>query len=374
MMSNSTEPPTQAVTPNSGITRMPTRRKLAFASVALGLFLAMLEIIGRILVPATGGTSRWDYESNHVRLSGFPALNTLLEPDAKRFWRLRAGVAPAQIIGRVGTDDLIFTLSTDSDGFRTTPAIDNAERAVLFLGDSCTLGIGVDDDQTIPAVVQRTLSGTRCINAGVPGYSAYQGRVYLEEIVRDLQPAAVVINFGFNDDAAWDDRSDLEHATDAPVQLSWWLSTGIARLTTRGLESLRPVEQASTSPATSNRPRLTDGEFVGQIESMVATCRTNGATPILLIWPLRVQLSQDGVTPKQLALRQFAAKNGVTVIDLLETIRDRESSDVDFFADLLHFNEVGCQMAARRIAETLRSVMVQGDSPAATTSKSATAP
>jgi len=374
MMSNSSDPPTEAARVSSAATRLPMRRKLLFAVVALGLFFLLLETVGRIMIPATGGTSRWDYESNHVRLTGFPALNSLLEPDAKRFWRLRAGVAPAQIIGRVGTDDLIFTLSTDSDGFRTTPAIDNAERAVLFLGDSCTLGIGVDDDQTIPAVVQRKLSGTRCINAGVPGYSAYQGRVYLEEIVRDLQPAAVVINFGFNDDAAWDDRSDLEHATDAPVQLSWWLSTGIARLTTRGLESLRPVEQASTSPATSNRPRLTDGEFVSQIESMVATGRANRATPILLIWPLRVQLYQGGVTPKQLALRQFAATNGVAVVDLLERVRNREPSGVDVFADLLHFNDAGCQMAAERIAEALKPLLDHSDSPGPTTSKSANAP
>ncbi len=339
-------------------------RKLVFAVMMVLAFLTVLEIIGRLLVPAVGN-ARWAHESSHVRLTGFPALNDVLESDSRRFWRLKPNVSPRQIIGRVGNDDLIFSFSTDSDGFRRMTSPASAAQTILFIGDSCILGIGVDDDATIPALVQDRLPDRRCINAGVPGYSAYQGRVYLESIIDKLKPQVVVMCFGFNDNAAWDDRSDLEHA--AAIAAPHWASQfGVTRL----------IGQFTLSSATSRpsgtRPRLTDAEFSAEVESMVTTCIAKGARPILLIWPLREQLNKPGLTGKQSAFARVGQIKGAEIVDLVEAARTRHlNRQVDtgapglvppVFADLLHFNDAGCAMAAAMLVNQINgATRLEGD-------------
>jgi len=324
-------------------------RKLTFAAIVIAGILGALEVCGRLFVP-TEGNARWTHESNHVRLTGFPALNEVLESDAARFWKLKANVAPRQIIGRVGQDNLIFNFSTDDRGFRKLAVPVSPQRTILFIGDSCTLGIGVDDDATIPALVQDRLPGVRCINAGVPGYSAFQGRVYLESIIAELKPSVVVMCFGFNDHAAWDNKSDLEHAAAIAAPPDWTRQFGVTRLIGQFAASF------SSSQPTGTRPRLTDAEFSAEVESMVATCRAHGAQPILLIWPLREQLEQPGLTAKQFAFARVGQIKGAALVDLVEAVRSRHrATRVDHgepvvappvFADLLHFNEEGCAMAA----------------------------
>jgi len=341
--------PSSEAAPPPHSQRRPRGRKVVFSLFTVIVFFALLEVIGRALIPALPDNARWAHESSHVRLTGFPALNNLLESDVNRFWRLRAGIAPTQIIGRVGDDDLVFRVSTDEHGYRRTPAPATSDRSVLFLGDSCTLGIGVDDDQAIPSVMQGLISGARCINAGVPGYSAFQGRVYLESIVRDIRPAAVVINFGFNDDAAWDDRSDLQHAVALADPRGWHENLGLMRLIGR----MTPTVSRSARPAAQSRPRLTDDEFADQIQSMINTCIENEARPLLIVWPLRQQASRPGLVGKQSTMLRIGQSRGVPVVDLLEAVRARPQSDKSLFADLLHFNEAGCRMAADLIAQAL---------------------
>lgn len=331
-------------------------RKLAFAAVTLLVFFTVLEVIGRIVAPSDRN-ARWAHESSHVRLTGFPALNDILESDSGRFWRLKANVPPQQIIGRVGNDNLIFSFSTDGDGFRKMPAPRSHGQTILFIGDSCTLGIGVDDDATIPAVVQDRLPGRRCINAGVPGYSAYQGRVYLEAIIGKLKPQFVVMCFGFNDAAAWDDLSDLEHAAAMVAPAHWGSGFGLTRLIGKF------AAPSATSQSVGTRPRLTDAEFSAEVDSMLATCSANGAEPILLIWPLREQLNQPGLTGKQFAFARVGQINGAVIVDLVEAVRRRHQTTLidpaapgqapPVFADLLHFNDAGCAMAAGMIVNQI---------------------
>lgn len=348
----------QSHSPSPSRRSITRTRKLTFATLIVAAFLGMLEIAGRAFVPMEGN-QRWRYESNHVRLTGFPALNELLEPDARRFWKLKANVPPRQIIGRVGEDNLIFTISTDGDGFRRMATPASSRRVILFVGDSCTLGIGVNDEATIPAIVQSELPDARCINAGVPGYTAYQGRVYLESLIDNLKPRVVVICFGFNDDAPWDDKSDLEHAAQIASPPAWRDQLGVTRLVGRWITA----STATTRPAAGSRPRLTDAEFAEQIECMIAACRKNAAQPILLVWPLRQQLTHDGRTGKQMALIRIGESNGVPVLNLVDTVRARGRSADALFADLLHFNERGCEMAGKMIADAITNARAPADSP-----------
>ncbi|ETX08748.1 SGNH/GDSL hydrolase family protein [Candidatus Entotheonella palauensis] len=85
---------------------------------------------------------------------------------------------------------------------------------MLFLGDSFTMGVGVEQDETYGEVLARRLmEGGRTslqtpsptyevINAGVPGYNTQQALTYLRESGLALEPDLVVLGFYLGNDIA----------------------------------------------------------------------------------------------------------------------------------------------------------------------------
>jgi lysophospholipase L1-like esterase len=68
-----------------------------------------------------------------------------------------------------------FSYSSDSDGFRKTLPIVNADKGVLIIGDSVSFGVGVDDKFTVASSLQKSLGNRyRVINASVGGYNGQQ--------------------------------------------------------------------------------------------------------------------------------------------------------------------------------------------------------
>ena len=96
-------------------------------------------------------------------------------------------------------------LRTNSLGLRGPDVADDGTTRILAVGDSCTFGWGVTEAQSYPAQLQSVLDGAagahryQVINAGVPGYTSYQGLVYLRERGLKLHPQIVIVGFGFND-------------------------------------------------------------------------------------------------------------------------------------------------------------------------------
>jgi lysophospholipase L1-like esterase len=68
-----------------------------------------------------------------------------------------------------------FSYTSDSEGFRRTLPIINADKAVLIIGDSVAFGVGVDDKFTVASSLQKRLADRyRVINASVGGYNGQQ--------------------------------------------------------------------------------------------------------------------------------------------------------------------------------------------------------
>jgi len=78
-------------------------------------------------------------------------------------------------------------------------------RRVLCLGDSRTFGYKVGQDQPYPARLERLWRNRhpdrplQVINAGMPGYSSYQGLRFLELRGLRFDPDVVTVAFNFND-------------------------------------------------------------------------------------------------------------------------------------------------------------------------------
>lgn len=77
------------------------------------------------------------------------------------------------------------------------PPLQTHDRILAF-GDSLTLGVGVQPEQSYPAVLQR-LTQRRVINAGVAGETTDAGLARLADEVGKHQPTLVILLEGGND-------------------------------------------------------------------------------------------------------------------------------------------------------------------------------
>jgi len=335
--------------------RLSLSKKLLFSLVTVVIVISLLEL-GTWVVGKALPNRAWNAQRRHFATNGFPDLDELLVPDATRFWKLKPGLDRRQLTGRM-TDfpPMRYAVSTDSRGFRITPGSNPAEKTILFLGDSSTFGMGVEDGQTIPARVQRALGGVQCINAGVPGYSAYQGRVVLEQTASGGAPDVVVITFGVNAEMQWDQQGDLEHARSIAREHALLINQS---------NFLGMMRSTLFSPMTPDRrdarPRLTDAEFEAQIRDMLRWCRVHGVAAVLVSWPQAVQMFRQGRTTKQLILERVARSEHVPLVDLVPTFR--ATGGTELFLDIVHPSPAGCETAARALLPTLKRAI--GDSKA----------
>ena len=112
------------------------------------------------------------------------------------------------------------SIATNEDGLRTRrhrvdAASPSDDKRVLFLGDSWTFGLGLEEAETYPTQVEgllRAASGDArwvTLNAGVPGYNLHSAVEYFEFIASYYRPTVAVITLNFQDDLRPDINGEL---------------------------------------------------------------------------------------------------------------------------------------------------------------------
>jgi len=166
---------------------------MVFAVLALSISLGVCEAAVRWLVGATW-IEPHDSEQDPL-LHTHPTRGYALQPDLARRWK-RA--------------DFDVAIETDEIGLRDGSFAEarNAALRVLAVGDSFTFGIGVEGPEAWPNRLEARLQdhaapGARVtvVDAGVPGYSAAQMRVSVEELSPLLRPQLVI--FGLYTTSYW---------------------------------------------------------------------------------------------------------------------------------------------------------------------------
>jgi lysophospholipase L1-like esterase len=155
---------------------------------------------------------RW----NGAGLLTVPVDTKVIVPHPRRYYTL-APLRTATIPFKKDCKETAeFSFGTSSHGLRGAafgPKGDG-ELRILLLGDSYTFGWGLEDGDTIAAVLRKELAQAcpnrrvRVVNGGVWGYSVWQERDLLSEVGFALNPDIVVhLLFPGNDiDGAWERR------------------------------------------------------------------------------------------------------------------------------------------------------------------------
>jgi lysophospholipase L1-like esterase len=294
----------------------------------------------------------------------------------------------------------------NSLGFRgpEVPRAKGAGRSrVLVLGDSVAYGLGVEDDETVSAALERLDPRLEVLNGGVPGYSTVEETLLLREVGLDLAPDLVLVLFLWNDlpGALKESYSsvtfengvprfeapaepDLNHpAIRAKQTRHPALSQSyLYRFASDRLKILRYMVFEALSIPIHEVSRLEPEQIEPAwdlVRGLLLECRrlaaSRGAKLAVAVIPDQTQVEPDvsvvGLDPAvflvQDRMREFAAREGIPLVDLLPGMRaEHERTGVRLYHRYdRHWNPNGHRLAAELIApEIARALGLSADSPA----------
>lgn len=257
---------------------------LAGVSSLIALILA--EAACRLLIPERTSI-RFQQDVDELQDLKLGEASRMIQNDAELFWKLVPGT-------RIPEDAWpFFGIISNGQSLREDHEIPVEKPAgqtrILFLGDSCTFGYGVALDEAFPHVVESILrekygGKVECINAGVPGYTQFQGYRYLATEGLRHQPDLVVLNFGWNDSGMWDHLGDRDHhailqAMEPPPPLR------ASRICQLLWGHWNKPDQSGTGG--KMRPRLLPSEFAETLEQIHTLLEQRDIPLLILVWPMK---------------------------------------------------------------------------------------
>jgi lysophospholipase L1-like esterase len=324
----------------------------AAATVAL---MSLLEVCSRLLHPVEPPAPVFTHKKYFV-------------PDPLLFWVARPNIVEG---GKPNGEPV-----TNSLGLRgpDIPAKAPDEFRILSLGESTTFGLYVSHRNTYSSLLEDQLESVagrtvRVINAGMPGYTLFQGVTYLEHRGLALEPDAVLTYFGYND--------FLPAAKRAPAENGETRSDD-SKQTLRALTDREIFDRRQTSAYRihyllekySNLFRFISLHRLSEraVEVDRNVLRVPGRDRRQLLTKLRsISLSHGlrlvvvipwyGNFRRHVELlREFCAENAVPVVDLPKILRMPAAERKEYFIDRVHPNMEGHRLIARAIAKRLRLI------------------
>jgi len=262
--------------------------------------------------------------------------------DSQLLWRPKPGFKIFNVQGFRGRE-----LSDDKgDQFR-----------ILAIGDSNTLGWGGQEGANWPHELEKVLRkvSDRYVvsNAGVWGYTSFQGMRRLQEAV-SLQPDIVLLSFGSNDahPVGFSDAEYAHFSLSAPR--SMLAKSRIVQLVSAAWNANQIRQQDRTQLV--HRVNLTD--YSSNLRKMVKLARDHNAIPVLLTRPY-FGSSTDPTWWKTYAPQyaeatlQIAEQTDTLAIDVYTWFKNHDAC----FADESHFTSQGHAEAAQLILSHLGPIL-----------------
>jgi lysophospholipase L1-like esterase len=246
-------------------------------------------------------------------------------------------------------------------------------RRILCLGDSVTFGHGVEAEEAYPRRLEEHLLAAghgpiQVINSGVPGYSPFQERIWLDRSGWAYAPDLIVLGFVLNDVveryltmAAYGGTNTIL-GVDTTVGLAPWVRlarrTAFHRLVTslmRAGEERREVYSVR---------RLFDDAMTAEVEAaweigedelagIAAAARQRGVPLLLVAFPFRFQVVENLPPRPQERLAAWARATDVPFLDLTPVFTAAGGKVA--FLDQDHPTPAGHLSAARAIAAEIEA-------------------
>ena len=235
---------------------------------------------------------------------------------------------------------------------------------VMCYGDSNT--DGPPDGESWPnrlnGILRAENPAQEVVNAGVTGYSSYQGLQRFREDVGEYDPDVVMVSFGWNDVTQAIGGPDRDFAVSGPFRSLdprwiWFRRLLLKYRSVLVAERYLAPPAAGPDTHTAYAPRVSLDDYAANMASFVATARAHGAVPVLLTRPYREtteELERDGswrrlVPAYNREVLAVAASTGTLAVDVQAAF----DGHPDLFVDQCHFTQEGHRVMARLLADRL---------------------
>ena len=329
-------------------------RKVIFSSLVFVFFIFITE-----LILGLGGFDSYVQNRFFVVNRALDYPEVFLK-DKELFWKLK----PDQTVTSKFFQG--HTYRINSDGRRDKEiSKKKIKPRIIALGNSCTFGWGIDSDLIYTRRLEQILDERyQIINAGVPGYSSFQGQVYFESELVKLKADYVLILFGWNDHwAAANGIADKEQRllSQFIINLQNMLSNfhlyrAIKKILLSSIES--DIDSLFDRQDPVYRVSLADYEK--NIRSICQAVRNNQAIPVLITAPIpslenyyspgsRSWLHQYHEYYNQ-TIRKIVRQDSVLLVEAALEFDKYTNLYDDASLDPIHFNTKGHQLLAQLIA------------------------
>lgn len=314
-------------------------------------------------------------------------LVVLLEAGSYLFGRVDTGVDPlitgvedyyGERDGSRQADSLLFwSFRPNESNFNNlglrgpnVEAKQPGEYRVLSLGESTTMAARLKYEECYSDRLEKYLAAAterpvRVINAGIAGYTLFQGKTYLEHRGLGLEPDAVLLYFGKNDflpisylkkrthgdpDRGQTDRELFEelqaNRKSLASRLAEW--SNLYRMLIKWRDSGKREEIKGEVLLDDSEVRVPAKDRRMLLNSIHELCTERGIQLVLMI-PWYFEFDQH---PK--LLRAFAKQSGVPYVDLplkMPALLTEKKSE--YFLDAVHPNAEGHRLIAECLAEVM---------------------
>jgi len=334
--------------------------KLGTSFVSIIVFLLLAEFVLSLVNPDLF------YKNQFFPLNRDIDFPGVYKKDPDLFWRFHTGIT---------TESRKFSYldyHINSLGLRGPEIEDSPGYRVIALGNSCTFGWGVAYRNTWPYLLLQALNERfpskkiEVINAGVPGYSSYQGKIYFARELINLKPDMLLIMFGWNDQCpAGKNISDAEQEMPPSFVLGLQnlvSKTRFYRLLRKAILTITEKQSQVRLDQISGKKRVDKKEFYDNLEEIIKTARLDGIIPVLLVPPAASVDIYFGGGLSDFHTRHRAYQDEIVkvsqytrvpVVNLQETFDRYDNLFDDARADPVHFNEYGQRVAAETVAKAI---------------------
>lgn len=334
--------------------------KLLLSLTSILIFLMIAEETIRLLDINTYFQSRFFLVN---RTLDYPDV---FERDRRLFWKPRPNqtVTSQFFNGRTYRFNFMGLRGDDFDKAKTKPRI-------IALGNSCTFGWSVTEEEIFTTLLKNQLHYKyQVINAGIPGYTSFQGRIFYESKIAELQPDILLILFAWNDQ--WLAANDIPDKDQKfPPQMIIKAQNLLShlhgyRLLKRLLLSTFEKDPDSLFSKADPVSRVGLDDFYENLKAICREASSNGTVPILLTSPapsLEKYYVPGSVShlhsyhdKYNRVIRKLANDESIEMVDLAVEFDKHGGLFDDADYDPIHFNASGHNLAAFLIARKVDSL------------------
>jgi hypothetical protein len=343
--------------------------------------------------------------------AGFVLIRPLsppLIPDAYRHHKLLPNS-----YARLAQRDFSYVQRVNNVGLRgrdVAPVKPADTYRILMLGDSFTMGKGVEDELTFSVLLEQALNGEanacpgktiEVLNGGVDSYAPVLSLIQLTRDLHTLSPDMVIHNLDMSDlvqEAAYRKEAVIgadgqiaavpqgEERTSLTERVTGWIdrrlfftraalyyvnrAAGYRGITVRNVTTQADRQVLAHTLAGDTEPRDEQWrDLFDSIKRIKEFCAARGISYVLSIYPWAHQISATEWVPGREAflppnavpsdasvtrIRQFAAAEGIDLADVYPEFRQYQGKEPLYFSHDMHWTAAGNQLMARGLERHLK--------------------